>query len=234
MFIIEDSIANSFNLKSQNVDIYRVNLGLAHGVIGVLKMCIQCTQAGICEEDSKLVAKKIIDFILKNTHQKGAVSIFPSFCSNDSKIEDSRLGWCYGDLIIGYILYQAAEIFDDYILLQHANNVLIETTYRRLPKETYVRDASICHGSIGIAHIYNKIWRLTNNLIYRNAAEFWIDYSLEKENYLQGENCFMKFNAYSNRYEKNLSLLEGSAGIGLALISFITEDYSWDHCLMLN
>ncbi len=32
----------------------------------------------------------------------------------------------------------------------------------------------------------------------------------------------------------NHELLQGMLGIGVVLLSYITEDFSWNYCLMLN
>jgi lantibiotic modifying enzyme len=230
----EDCIIHYFDFEKQYIDPTRVNWGLAHGIIGVLKLCLECFQLDICKKEAMEMSQKIIDFLCKKSNPPGALSVFPSITNTGFNGGESRLGWCYGDLITGYALYRAASLFNDDRLLIFANEVLTKTSSRRLSEETGVQDVSMCHGSIGIAHIYNKLWLHTNNPLFKETGQFWIDQSIKTEPYLNGENSQMKFNIFSKRYESNLSLLEGSAGFGLVLLSYLTGDYSWDYCLMLN
>lgn len=230
----EDCIIHYFDLEKRCIDPKQVNWGLAHGIIGVLKLCLECFQLDICKKEAQQMSQKIIDFLCKKSNPPDALSVFPSITTAAFNGGKSRLGWCYGDLITGFALYRAANLFNDNKLLIFANEVLTKTCSRRLSEETNVQDVSICHGSIGIAHIYNKLWFLSNNPLFKETGQFWINQSVTTESYVNGENSHMKFNIVSKKYENNLSLLEGSAGFGLALISYLTGDYSWDYCLMLN
>ena len=53
----------------------------------------------------------------------------------------SRLAWCYGDLGIGIILYQAAKTFNDVELENFALEVLLHTTTRKEIEQTQAFDA---------------------------------------------------------------------------------------------
>jgi lantibiotic modifying enzyme len=213
----------------------RVNLGLAHGLPSILKFCLQCYKQGICTSRSKSLALDIIVFIRQNQNEAGRLSVFPNHVYLKSKKNlDSRLGWCYGDLTVAYILYQAGLTFGDTALQNYAIEILLLTTERKTYEKTFLNDAGFCHGSAGLAHIYNRIWRLTQMPVFKEVCDFWIRKTLDYSTYADGLGGYKTFQASTNTYINDFGLLEGASGIGLALLSYVTGDFSWDYCLMLN
>jgi len=215
--------------------INQVNMGLAHGLPSVLKFCLQCYNQNICPAQAKSLAILIIDYLKNHTNSDKSLSCYSSIITeNKSDWEYSRLAWCYGDLGIGYIIYQAGIIFQDQTNIDFGLGVLKNSTKRRSLEETSANDCGICHGSAGIAHIYNKIWQSTRQPIFKEACDFWVKKTLEflaGSDWLKG---YQKYDGRSKALKYDNALLEGSAGIGLVLLSYLYEDFSWDYLLMLN
>nr|WP_298000706.1 lanthionine synthetase C family protein [uncultured Flavobacterium sp.] len=212
----------------------RINLGLAHGIPSVLKFCIISYKQGICRDQSQKLAYKIIDFLLQNSFKDQLdYCYYPPTISNEKNIP-SRLAWCYGDLGIGFILFQAGLAFKDSKVKDFSLNILISCTKRRLIKETIVLDAGICHGSAGVAHIFNKMAYYTNNIIFKEAGEYWINKTLEFASHHDGIGGYKSYTHKEEKWKKEIGFLEGSIGIGLVLSSYLTGDFSWDYCIMLN
>ncbi|MGY0041090.1 lanthionine synthetase LanC family protein [Pedobacter sp. NJ-S-72] len=214
----------------------RVNFGMAHGLPGILKFCLQCYKRNICAAEAKKLALDIAAFLKSNVKKNTKISMFPNILTLDEQSTGySRVGWCYGDLSIGFILYQAGMAFNDLELKEFATEILIHTSKRRTEEETLVRDAGICHGSAGIAHIYNKMWHYTQNSIFKETCDFWIQKTLD---FSIHQDAFAGYKAYapteSGKHMNSFGLLNGVSGIGLVLISYLTGDFSWDYCLMLN
>ncbi|KIO77423.1 hypothetical protein TH53_09070 [Pedobacter lusitanus] len=214
----------------------KVNFGMAHGLPSVLKFCIACYKKNIGAAEAKILALDIADFLRSNIREDGSRSLFPNILMTDEQNNGySRVGWCYGDLSIGFILYQAGMTFNDESLKDFAVKILIHTSKRRTEEDTLVRDAGICHGSAGIAHIYNKMWHYTQNDIFRETCDFWIQKTLD---FSVHQDAFAGYKAYtpteSGKHMNSFGLLNGVSGIGLVLISYLTGDFSWDYCLMLN
>mgnify|MGYP000993101183 CR=1 FL=1 len=101
-------------------------------------------------------------------------------------------------------------------------------------KETIVFDAGICHGSAGVAHIFNKMAHYTNNVIFKEAADYWIKKTLEFAHHKDGIGGYKSYTHTDEKWKKEVGFLEGSIGIGLVLSSYITGNFDWDYCLMLN
>lgn len=230
-------IIPSYDYQTKALIPDQVNLGLAHGIPSILKLCIQCYKKNICKEKCKKLAYQIIDFFLNHTNVMGSQSYFSCFVSENIEEEKtSRLAWCYGDLGIGIILYQAGLAFLDIDLTSFSLQMLTHSTQRKSLESAEVVDAGFCHGTAGIAHIYNKMWHYTRKEIFKESCDQWIQktiYFLDKE-YNISIHATKKGRGNNNNNNNDFSLLEGLAGIGLALISYQTGDFDWDYCLMLN
>ncbi|MBB5621809.1 lantibiotic modifying enzyme [Pedobacter cryoconitis] len=214
----------------------KINLGMAHGLISVLKFCLQCYQKNICSVAAKKLALDIADLFRSTINRNTNNSLFPNILMLDEPAKGySRVGWCYGDLSIGFVLYQAGVVFEDTALKDLGTEILIHTSKRRSEEQTMVRDAGICHGSAGIAHVYNKMWHYTKNPVFKEACDFWIQQTLDFSIHPDGYAGFKSYSPdASGKYTNSYGLLNGISGIGLVLLSYLTGDFSWDYCIMLN
>jgi lantibiotic biosynthesis protein len=97
-----------------------------------------------------------------------------------------------------------------------------------------VKDAGFCHGCAGIAHMYNKLWHSTHQPVFKAACDFWMQRTLDMATYPDGMAGHKKYTGTEGVFESTPALLDGVAGIGLVLLSYLTGDFSWDYCLMLN
>lgn len=225
----------SYSIKTNRLIPDETNLSLSHGITSILKFCLECFRLNICREESSRLARKIIDYLITYINSDKSISFFPNKVnSNASEDLTSRLAWCYGDLSIGFIIYQASLLFSDFELRNLSLEILRHNSCRRESSNTRVCDSGFCHGSSGIAHIFNKVWKLTDEPIFKEACDFWIKETIERKWGDSTAVSFSAFNPISNKYERNFGLLEGEAGIGLVLISYLTGDFSWDYCFMLN
>jgi lantibiotic biosynthesis protein len=224
-----------YDLKNRRSLADQTNLGLAHGLPGILKLCIDCYNHDVCINEAWSIANEIIAYLLNHTNKNTSNNYFPTVISSTGRQNEySRLAWCYGDLGIAYILYQAAETFCDTQLKLFSKDILLHNTKRQEVEQTGIRDAGFCHGSAGVAHIYNKMWHYTNEPVFKASCEFWLQKTIEFFNQEPASSTYKKYLASENKYENCYGLLEGSAGIGLVLLSYLTADFSWDYCVMLN
>ncbi len=211
------------------------DLGLAHGIPSVLKFCIQAYKQDVCKEQAHALADKIIDYLLQHTNPDKTVAYFSSVLKNGADYtRKSRLGWCYGDPGVGIVLYQAGVALGYKDLKDQAIGILRYSTQRRHAEDTDIRDAGICHGSAGVAHIYHRMWHYTQDKIFKDAADYWIGQTLALATHPEGIAGYRSYNHGDVPWVTNPGLLEGAAGVGLVLQSYLTGDYSWDYCIMLN
>lgn len=219
------------NRPSPNV----VNLGLSHGISSILKFCLQCCKQQVCPSEAGQLAQNIAGYLVTHMNVDRTHNYFPNKILDGRQTgEFSRLAWCYGDAGIAYTLFRCGLMFDHRQLSELALSILEHTTTRRSEDLTQVKDAGLCHGSAGLAHIYNKLWHATQKTAFREAGDFWIKKTLDLAVATDGGIIYRKFNAGIDRFEDCPSLLEGAAGIGLALLSHLTGDFDWDYCMLLN
>ncbi|WP_162903464.1 lanthionine synthetase LanC family protein [Taibaiella koreensis] len=211
------------------------NPGLAHGLASLLKFCLQCCKQGMCTDVAAPLARELTGLIVGRANKDTSINYFPGLLPEEGEQDTySRLAWCYGDLGIGYILYQAGIYFNDGQTTSFALEVLRKTANRRTVEQTQVMDAGFCHGSSGVAYIYNKLWHYTGEPVFKEATDFWIQKTLRFATYEDGPAGYKMYHAPTDSYEAGYNLIEGIAGVALVLLSYVTGDFSWDYCLMLN
>ena len=218
-------------------DIKGYNLSLSHGIASIIIILAQIYEKGINKEKALKLIRMAINFLLdqKQDPQKN-LSIFPNWISKDLRSRNSRLAWCYGDLGIGIALYQTAVIIKDSQLENDSIEILKHSAKRRDLKENRIIDAGLCHGTAGIAHIFNRMFNYTGNEEFRDAAIYWIDKTLEMAKFPDGLAGYKiwrseKYGGWVN----DTGLLEGIAGIGMMLISAVSDiEPKWDRCLLLS
>jgi hypothetical protein len=80
-----------------------------------------------------------------------------------------------------------------------------------------VRDAALCHGASGLAHVYARWFHATGERVFRDAARIWIARALAMPRPI--EPC----------------LLEGAVGLGLALLAALGGEVPrWDRLMLCD
>lgn len=213
------------------------NLSLSHGIASIIVILSRIYEKGINKEKSLKLIRMAVNFLLEQKQDpKKNLSIFPNWVSKELQSKNSRLAWCYGDLGIGIALYQTAVIIEDEELKKEAIEILLYSIKRKNLEENRVIDASLCHGTAGIAHVFNRMFNYTGIEEFRNAALYWIDQTLEMARFPDGLAGYKiwKSEKYGG-WVNETGLLEGIAGIGLMLISAVSEiEPKWDRCLLLS
>jgi lantibiotic modifying enzyme len=213
------------------------NLSLSHGISSIIAFLAKMLEKEIYIEKVSSLLNGAINYLLSHALDTEKYSSnFPSWISDDYPAGSSRLAWCYGDLGIGIALWQAARAAGNKEWEQKAFDVLLHTTNRRDLKENAVIDAGLCHGAAGIAHIYNRMYHYTGRNIFRESTLYWLDHTLKMAVYTDG--CAGYKAWHTEKYGgwvAESGLLEGVAGIGLMLVSIVSDiEPKWDRCLFLS
>ena len=218
-----------------------INLSLAHGSASVIVVLSRMVSYGLSdyrpkESWLKDIILKIISFI-KNRQQKSESVYYPGCCTVNEKGDllnsYSRLSWCYGDMGIGLSFWQAGNAIGDELLKKKAIEIYKQTLPRRLPNENEIVDACICHGTAGVAHMYNRMYYNTGLTVFRKAAEEWISETLKMAKYKDGFCGYKTWNGH--QWHNDLSLLSGISGVRLCLLAHISKSNSnWDRCFLMS
>lgn len=230
------SWVSEINIQSgKKLKVY--NFVLSHGITSIINFLSRLYVLDEFKLEVDSMLKGVVNFILNHANQNlNTLSIFPNYVCDTEKPEyKSRVAWCYGDLGIALSLWHAAHAMEDQNLKDFSLDVFERTAKRRTQQETLVVDACVCHGSFGNAQIFNYIYRQTKNETFKEAAEFWINDGLEKAIHPDGYANYKIWYGYDQKWKNEFSVLEGISGIGLVIMSYLSEDLSdWDECLMIS
>jgi len=212
------------------------NISLSHGISSIVIFLVRCLLSNpennkayeLIEGAVNYILSQRIDFQTYGSH-------FPSYNIKYLKSERlmSRLAWCYGDLGIAISLWQAGKTLNNQEWKTMALNVLSDSTLRCTFHETKVFDACICHGSAGISMIYNRMFIDTELKTFSLATDYWMEQTLNHSCFEDGLVGYKSWDG--DRWINRESLLEGIAGIGLMMISYLSNDkQTWDELFLLS
>lgn len=212
-----------------------LDLGLAHGMPGVIVFLAHAVEAGIMVEVALPLLARSIDWLLAQRIAGPDGLTFPAFVEPGAR--QARVAWCYGDLGASAALAIAGTSCDN----EQWSSVAIEMALRasnRAPEQSGVVDAGLCHGSAGVAHIFNRFFQWTGEERFRAAALRWVDWTLSSRSIGEGLAGFRT--RWVDRDDSVVwladpGLLTGIAGIGLALLATQSSvEPEWDSYLLLS
>lgn len=214
------------------------NLGMAHGVPGVVAF-LSRVYSEVDKKKTQHLLAGAISWIRAHSLPSGSPSVFPTFIPKEfyPPPAPSRTAWCYGDPGVAAALLTAAHYTGDHELAEYALDVAHEAARRPL-QDTGVRDAGLCHGSAGLAHIYNRMFQGTGDPELARAAEFWFAHTLaSRQEHLPnaGYQAWMPGADNNGSWLPEPGFLVGTAGIALALLAAATPfEPRWDRVLLTS
>lgn len=230
-----------FWMDTDNTD--QVNLGNAHGMPSIVLFLLN-TVDKMGAKYSELIPKSI-DWILSQRKKEG-VSTFPY--NSDDNDHDSRLAWCFGDLGIAYMLFVAAEQYNNDEWYTAALEISEKASQRILKNSGIVHiengdffDTGFCHGTSGVAYLFSKLAAKTQSSKVDSAAKYWSEVNLSNvERHVQYFKNLPKQDYDSEQsmdspYCQNIGLLEGIIGSALVTITSTQENLDgWSELFLLN
>ena len=207
-----------------------IDLGLAHGLSGLLLILTEAlpylNNKLLCRHVLKEGARLIMRNELPVNAKRNEFSGFPcSVKSNQEVVRINRLAWCYGDLNQVLLLYTLGDKLQDERYFSIANRIGLQCVARQTEMATLCVDTHFCHGTSGLAQFYKSLYRLSNNWLYKNAYQYWIEKTVE---YLDQE-------LTEKKYAQNpASLLEGFTGVAMVLVDYLSNQASdWSRLFLL-
>ncbi len=207
------------------------NLGLAHGVPGIITLCAHFIAADVERARATELMSGAISYLL-DAEAPSPGGRFPSWYTPDGVAfgDRTRPAWCYGDLGVATALLAAARVDarwrDDAMTLARC--------CARRPPHPSVRDTGLCHGAAGIAHIFGRMHQATQAPELGDAARRWLSIALEMRN----EHPYAGFPAYdgvAHSWRADSGLLNGAAGVALVLHALISDvEPRWDRLLLVD
>jgi hypothetical protein len=213
------------------------NLGLAHGVPGVIALLGGACAAGIAKKVAGPLLEGAVRWLLAQRLSLGAGSSFSSWTGPGIERAPVRSAWCYGDPGIAAALHCAARGAGEPAWEREALAVARRAADRP-PEQAGVRDAGLCHGAAGLGHVFNRICQGIGDSRLAEAGRWWFGRTLEMRQPGRGIAGFAASHPQKDGTESWVAdpdILTGAAGIALALLAATTPIApEWDQMLLVS
>ncbi len=224
----------SFNREHSPHGYY--NLGVAHGVPGVIALLADACRLGIREERARPLLEGAVRWVVSQQLEEQRGACYPAWVEPGIERRPSRLAWCYGDPGIAATLLYAARAVGMEEWESTALAIAAQAA-RAEPEDSGVRDAGLCHGAFGLAHLYNRIHQAGGGELFADAARLWYGRGLEMrkpEGGIAGFEAWRPGLGMEPGWEADPGFLTGAAGVGLALLAAVTPvEPEWDRLLLV-
>jgi lantibiotic modifying enzyme len=216
------------------------NLGTSHGNPGVIGFLAEAAYRGDVRARALLDASMSWLLACRDLFQDG--SLFGTGFARGEKTNahGSRLSWCYGDLGISEVILLAARRTGNPSWEIEALKVAGACATRPNPRSA-VCDAGLCHGAFGNAHLFARLYNATADAVFSGVAQNFYEMGLDLRRETPEAGGFLAFHAprvedpMQDTWIPKTGLLEGSAGIGLALLAATTPiEPLWDRQILAH
>lgn len=213
------------------------NLGVAHGIPGIMHFLGESLAAGIGAERCQRLLEGSFQWLMAHQRPPGSLSRFDSWVTPE-RSSDSRLAWCYGDLGLMAVLLQVARRSgrSDWHEFAHS---LLDHCLAWPVERSGILDAGLCHGAVGVAHIFNRIYQADGDPRCLEASLAWYERALAMRLPGTGVGGFLSFTrpdaAGPVVWEPSPAFLDGAIGVALGLLAALTPvPPGWDRMLQLS
>jgi lantibiotic modifying enzyme len=213
-----------------------VDLGLAHGVPGVIAFLARVARSGVAGERARALLVPASAWLRARRQPDAVGSRYPSWFVPGEAPAWSRPAWCYGDAGVAAALSLAARALGDADGAREAAAMLAGAGGWD-PARIRVVDTGLCHGSAGLAQICLRLGNEHDDPRLRAAASTWTRHVLDMRR--DGE-AIAGFPALLEletgvAWRPAHGLLVGAAGVGLTLLAAATTwPPGWDRALLLS
>jgi lantibiotic modifying enzyme len=199
----------------------RVDLGVAHGIAGVIAFLARAHRLGLARQLVRPLLDGAVSWLLAHLVDTSAGPTVPYFVADAVAPAPARSAWCHGDPGVATALLLAAREVAEPAWAAVATDLAVRAAVRP-PYQSGVADAGLCHGSAGLAHLFNRMHQMTAEPVMADAARFWVERTLEL--------C-----ATAGSACRGTGLLEGAAGVAVAMeAASTTAEPAWDQMLLVS
>lgn len=231
------------NLFFKDIDLTSLrncsNLGMSHGVPGIVSILIQI-QAKYPELELNSLINDALECLLMeeseiNRMQSGYY--YPVYSGLLGKTHKGQLSWCYSDMGICMMYYKLWQMTRDAKFKEKADKIALSCSEKRL-EQIPSMCSGLCHGASGIAFMFNKIYQITRNDHFRDVSLYWYCQLFDEYLRLQGSDQIQSLDYDKDtkrlKISNDMGFLEGLSGIGLAVHAAVSKEMpKWDQLLLL-
>lgn len=209
------------------------NLGMAHGVSGVIALLGSVCRAGIATEQARPLLGASVSWLLARERSAESGFLFPNtYTPYQAGVDQSRLAWCHGDLGVATALLLAARGAGEAAWESEARRIALAAATRWID-DPRVADAELCHGAAGIGHLFNRLYQATGEARLGEASRSWLSRALALHEPGLGVGGYRMVEA--GNWFDHPGFRIGSSGIGLALLASVSAiEPGWDRLLLAS
>jgi len=210
-----------------------VDLGVAHGIAGVIPLLARVHRLGLARQTVRPLLDGAVGWLLAHMVDTASGPTVPATVGGSAPPGPARTAWCYGDPGVAAVLLLAARDADEPAWTAAATGLAVRAAARP-PGQTGVVDAGLCHGSAGLAHLFNRMYQMTAEPALASAARSWVERTLELcATAAPGQDAALT--GAARPAWNGPGLLEGAAGVALALeAASTTAAPLWDQMLLVS
>ncbi|WP_428267093.1 lanthionine synthetase C family protein [Haliangium sp.] len=216
------------------------NLGLSHGVPGVIALLGLCHALGVATERVDRLLDGAVSWLLARANPPSLVSRYSAAYVPGTSPDHTRAAWCYGDPGVAAALRLAARTRGRDDWAERARDLALAVT-RRAEDYCGVTDAGLCHGSTGLILLDQHMYADCRDPAFLASARRWVDRTLGMRGPDEAERI-AGFRFWVHDYSiEELSwrpargLLNGAVGVALTLLAAVSEVApDWDRILLLS
>src|SRR5215207_1540608 len=217
----------------------RADLGVAHGMAGAIALLGGICGAGIEQATARPLLDGAVRWLLAHSVPTEAGPTFPLWVAPGFEPYPARCAWCYGDPGIAAALLTAARGVGNAGWEQTAVALACRAA-ERPASETGVVNAGFCHGTAGLAHLYNRMYQASGEPKLGSAALYWLERTLDFYRLAKGNGGSWVQGSWDPAQQKawtwtGIELVEGAAGIALVLLAAATSvEPVWDRMFLVS
>ncbi len=200
------------------------NLGLAHGVAGILSVLAEASAKGSAH--AQTLVRPAVQWLLAQSslHEDGSrfgKAFGPGHPPNP---EGTRLAWCYGDLGTALALLRTGRWMSEPAWEVAGFDLALACTRRADPRKG-IYDAPFCHGALGTAHLFARLHDATGEPQFLQTAQAFLGWGLTLRSGLGPAAGFYSWESFQGGASDQApevqrpGVLIGAAGVGLVLLS---------------
>ena len=213
------------------------NLGVAHGVPGVCWLLGKLCLARVERDRAELLLGRSLRWLRSQQPNPDRPEL-PSWTGPGvERAPNRRMAWCYGPLGAAAVALEAAKVIGDEEGSDWALTLALSCA-EVPPAEARVQDAGLCHGAAGNVQMFHRLYRNFEEAAFHTAALRWFEATLTHRRPGEGVGGYRMWGEVETNRQgwlHDASFLSGSGGVGLALLSAVTDvDPNWDRLLLLS
>jgi len=196
--------------------------GTAHGTGGVVGFLAMAHASGIRDPSIARLLGGAVERLIHDLRVEGSAKIIYS--------------WCWGDAALAAVLLLASRCASNPVW--EAEALTLARSCASRVNEHQCRDACLCHGTAGQAHVFNRLFQASRDPGFADAARFFVRETLRARREgrgIAGYEFVFDLPEYKSTWAPTPGILSGLAGMALALEATIASiEPTWDQFMVLS